>query len=111
MAIYRNSSVGLRGTKKFLVQVYTETHSWETILRGRLTSAIDLGCDAPLETFSLSSVRREHLVRLKVLSVYGVGGGIKFIDFLFETSSSKQRKGHYITLWCQNSPLSPYSVN
>ena len=72
-----------RGTANFNVLVLTFEGQWESILHGRMEWHKD-ECNVPLDAFVLDQVRSERLVRFVAKTVYRFGGGLQFIDFVFD---------------------------
>ena len=85
-----------RGTDKFQILVWNEDQNiWEVILNDRVESSVGKNCESPVEIFRLSGQQTKRLVKFVVKTVFGFGGGLQFLDFVFDDAEPRGMNDYF----------------
>ena len=86
----RNAHHNDRGLKRFSIALSNSTDGpWQTVLEESLLDARNSSCDVPLSRFSIvlnhsEEVRTGKAIKLQVISWFGKGAGLQYLDIHFQ---------------------------
>ena len=89
----RNAHQNDRGLKQFIISISNSTRGpWRDVLKDQLEDVRNLSCNVPLVNFSLpdqlsAEERTASAVKLHVLSWYGKGAGLQYLEIHSQQTS------------------------